>query len=47
MKRHVKNVLKLVLDSNGSPTALLVLIIKKPLHLALEKWCPDEEVAPK
>ena len=43
MKKLIKHGVKIVLESNGSPTALVVILIKKPILILLDQWAPDEE----
>jgi hypothetical protein len=42
MKIFVKKGLKLLLDANFNPATLLVLIIKKPIHIWLDHVIPDD-----
>jgi hypothetical protein len=43
VKQWFKHGVKIVLESNGSPTALLIIICKKPILIFLDKIIPDEE----
>lgn len=42
MKQLIKRGIKLVLDSNGSPTAMVVILCKAPITILLNELIPDE-----
>lgn len=43
MKKWIKHAVKIALEGNLSPSAIIVVIIKKPVLILLDEWSPDEE----
>jgi response regulator of citrate/malate metabolism len=43
VKKLVKHGIKIVLESNGCLTAMLIILVKKPVLILLDKLMPDEE----
>ena len=43
MKKFLKNSVKIAIEANGSPTAIIIILVKKPILLFLDKMIPDSE----